>query len=100
MRYFGRFVLFISLVISWVVIDYFFGQKEAIQFWGIGLLSVSISFIFLTKLPVGIRGKVASFYLTGWSKAFVIIPGMVLGLSLTFYPHDVACFIELRGYVC
>ena len=70
------------------------------RFWGIGLLAMSVIYVFIKEIPVGFEGRTPSFYLKGWKKSFAIVPVALLGLSVSIFPHEIACYLELRGYNC
>lgn len=76
-----------------------FGQREAFRFWGICLVLTSIVFTFMKRIPVSV-GKTELRPLEGWRKAYVLVPCYAMGWAVTSFPHEVACAVNLRGYVC
>ncbi|MCZ8072778.1 MAG: hypothetical protein O9341_01480 [Paucibacter sp.] len=93
------FLGFLVLVGVWTIIDRVFGQREAFRFWGLMLLVTSLAFTFMKRIPVTV-GNTELKPLEGWRKAYVLIPTYAIGLAVTAFPHEVACAVNLKGYVC
>ncbi|WP_428506926.1 hypothetical protein [Roseateles sp.] len=93
------FLGFLVLVGVWTIIDRVFGQREAFRFWGLMLLVTSLAFTFMKRIPVTV-GNTELKPLEGWRKAYVLIPTYAIGLAVTTFPHEVACAVHLKGYVC
>ena len=93
------FLAFLVLVGAWTTIDRIFGQREAFRFWGLVLLSVSVVFTFMRRVPVRV-GNTELKPLEGWRKAYVLVPMYAIGLAVCLFPNEVACAVNLRGYIC
>jgi len=93
------FIAFVCFVGIWQLVHHFFGQTEAFRMWGIGLLAVALVLSINRSIVVHIGSRKVS-RLVGWRKAFVVLPAFVIGGLVSFYPHQVACSIALKRYVC
>ena len=93
------FVWFLVLAGSWIIVDRMFGQREAFRLWGIGLLVVSVVFTFMRRIPVRLGNRQLE-PLEGWRKAYVLAPTYAIGICVTLFPHEVACAMNLKGYLC
>ena len=63
------------------------------------LLVTSLAFTFMRRIQVMV-GNTELKPLEGWRKAYVLIPTYAIGLAVTTFPHEVACTVHLKGYVC
>lgn len=93
------FLGLLVLVGVWTIIDRVFGEREAFRFWGLMLLATSLAFTFMKRIPVTV-GNTELKPLEGWRKAYVLIPTHAIGLAVSTFPHEVACAVNLKGYVC
>lgn len=93
------FLGFLVLVGIWTMVDRLFGQREAFRLWGIALVVVSVVFTFMRRIPVTI-GNTELKPLEGWRKAYVLVPTYAIGMVVAFFPHEVACAVNLKGYIC
>jgi hypothetical protein len=89
------FVIFLVMVGASSMLD----QREAFRFWGVGLLAASLVATFLPRIPVRL-GYTELRPLEGWRKAYVLVPTYIIGITATFFPHEVACAVRLKGYIC
>lgn len=94
-----RFLAFVALVALAYFIQDRFGQTEGVRFWGIGLLVTSLVFTFLPRIPVFMGNRELA-PLEGWRKAYVLAPAYAIAILVTAFPHQVACAVHLKGYVC
>lgn len=92
-------IAFVCIAAIWQFVHLRFGQTEGFRVWGIGLLVVALVLSFMQNIPVHIGNREVS-QLVGWRKAFVVLPAAAIGSLVSFYPHQVACSISLKGYVC
>lgn len=90
---------FLVLVGVSMMIDRNFGQREAFRFWGLIVLATSVAFTFMKRIPVTV-GNTELRPLEGWRKAYVLVPTCAIGAAVILFPHEVACAVNLRGYVC
>lgn len=89
----------VAAALTWYLVDRFFGPTEGVRAWGMGLLAVSVFFTFRKEIPVTIgRTEVTS--LVGFRKALVLVPTYAIGLLISFKPHEVACAVHLKRYIC
>jgi hypothetical protein len=93
------FLGFIVLVVVWTMVDAIFGQREAFRVWGFGLLLMSVVFTVLRRIPVTLGNKEIA-PLEGWRKAYVLVPTYAIGICVSLFPHEVACAVNLKGYIC
>jgi hypothetical protein len=93
------FLGFLALAGVWAMVDRMFGQREAFRLWGIGLLIVSVVFTIMRRIPVSLGSKDLE-PLEGWHKAYVLVPTYAIGLGVCLFPHEVACAVNLKGYIC
>lgn len=93
------FLGFVVLAGLWAMVDRVFGQREAFRFWGIGLLAVSVVFTFIRSIPVTLGSKELA-PLEGWRKAYVLVPTYAISIVVIVFPHEVACAVNLKGYIC
>ncbi len=94
-----EFMAFVCLAVIWQAVHQMFGQAEGFRMWGIGLLVVSVALTFRASIPVHFgRRQVGE--LVGWRRAYVLLPAYIIGGLVTLFPHQVACTISLKGYVC
>jgi hypothetical protein len=90
---------FIALAGVWTMVDRIFGQREAFRLWGIGLLLASVVFTRMRRIPVSFGNKELQ-PLEGWRKAYVLGPTYTIGIGISLFPHEVACAVNLKGYIC
>jgi len=76
-----------------------YGDTEGFRVWGLAILVLSSFYLFVAEIPVAIGFRSLP-PLRGWRKAYVIGPAFLIGLAVSLHPHQVACAIHLRGYVC
>jgi hypothetical protein len=93
------FVGFLLLAGLWTMVHNLFGQTEGFRFWGLGLLVVSVVFTVQRTIPVTLGNKELR-PLEGWRKAYVLGPTYLIGVAVSLWPHEIACAINVRGYVC
>jgi hypothetical protein len=93
------FFAFVCLIAIWQTVHHFFGQTEAFRVWGIGLLIVALVLSLRQSIPLHVGNRKPT-QLAGWHKMIVVLPAIAIGCAVSFYPHQVACSISLRGYVC
>lgn len=93
------FLALSAVAACWAAVDHWFGQTEAVRVWGIGLLLVTGIFSVRQFIPVYLGNRLVS-ELTGWRKCWVLLPALALGALVAFFPHEVACAINLRSYKC
>lgn len=60
---------------------------------------VSVVFTFMNRIPVTLGNKDLK-PLEGWRKAYVLVPSYAIGVAVSLFPHEVACAVNLKGYVC
>jgi hypothetical protein len=94
----GFFGFFLLAGTSLVVHEWL-GQTAGFRFWGLALLVTSIVFTARRTIPVTL-GSTELTPLEGWRKAYVLVPTYSIGTVVSLWPHQVACAINLRGYVC
>jgi hypothetical protein len=98
----GRILSFLAFVVLaglWLMVHDIFGQTEGFRAWGVGLLIVSVVFTLRSSIPVHFGHREVN-VLTGWRKAYVLVPAYCLGGLISVFPHAVACAISLKGYAC
>jgi hypothetical protein len=93
------FLGFVVLAGTSAMVNSMFGQREAFRFWGICLVLVSSVFALLKRIPVHVGDRELR-PLEGWRKAYVLVPSYAIGLAVALFPHEVACAVNLKGYVC
>lgn len=93
------FVGFLLLAGVWTIVHEWFGQTAGFRFWGLALVVTSLVFTVRRTIPVTL-GNTELTPLEGWRKAYVLIPTYLIGAAVSLWPHQVACAINLRGYVC
>lgn len=87
------------LVFVWYMVGHYFGQTEAFRVWGLALLLYSVGSSFRKSIPVSLGDREIE-PLEGWRRAYVLVPTFALGALVSVFPHEVACSINLKGYVC
>jgi hypothetical protein len=90
---------FVVLCGVWTMIDRVYGQREAFRFWGVTLVAVSVVLTFMRRIPITV-GNTELKPLEGWRKAYVLVPSYAIGVAVSLFPHEIACGVNLRGYVC
>jgi Ca2+/H+ antiporter len=93
------FVGFALLAGTWAIVHDLFGQTAGFRFWGLALLATSLVFTLRRTIPVSL-GNTELSPLEGWRKTYVLVPMYAIGLAVSLWPHQVACAVSLRGYVC
>ena len=93
------FVGFVLLAGISVIVHELLGQAAGFRFWGLALLVTSVVFTVRRTIPVTL-GNTEITPLEGWRKAYVLVPMYFIGAVVSVWPHQVACAINLRGYVC
>lgn len=93
------FVAFVCFAGIWQTVHHFFGQTEALRVWGIGLLVVALVLSLRQSIPLQVGNRKPT-QLSGWHKMIVVLPALAIGGLVSFYPHQVACSISLKNYVC
>jgi hypothetical protein len=63
------------------------------------LLAVSVCFTSQKEIPLTI-GRTEVTPMAGWRKVLVHVPTFAIGLLISFKPHEVACAVNLKNYVC
>jgi hypothetical protein len=90
---------FVAVAAAWQYVFVRYGDTEGFRVWGLAILLVSFFYLFVAEIPVAIGSR--SFPpLKGWRKADVIAPAFLIGLVVSLHPHEVACALYMRGYVC
>lgn len=93
------FLAFILLVLLEQFVRGAYGDTEAFRLWGAALLLVSVGLSRLNSIPVYFGPKQVGF-LEGWRKLYVLVPSYMIAVLVCAFPHQVACAVNLRGYVC
>jgi hypothetical protein len=93
------FVAFVCLVAIWQTVHHLYGQTEGFRVWGVGLLIVALALSLKQSIPLHVGNREPT-QLAGWHKMTVVLPTIVIGCAVSFYPHQVACSISLKNYVC
>ena len=93
------FLAFAILAAVWHLVGSNFGQTASFRFWGIALLVISLIFTCLKSIPVTLGDKEVE-PLVGWRKAYLLIPMYIVGALVSVFPHEVACAVNLKGYIC
>ena len=93
------FLGFLALAGTWTMVHQVFGQREGFRFWGIALLVTSVIFTLRKQIPVTLGNRELA-PLEGRRKAYVLVPCYCVAVAVSFFPHEVACSVNLRGYVC
>jgi hypothetical protein len=93
------FVAFLLLAGAWAMVHELFGQTAGFRVWGIALLLTSVIFTVRRNIPVTL-GRTKITPLEGWRKAYVLVPTYCIGAAVALWPHQVACTVNLRGYLC
>ena len=92
-------VAFVLMAWVWHMVHTIFGPTEGFRFWGFGLLLVSVVFTARDSIPVTVGNKQLK-PLEGWRKSYVLVPTYAIGFLVAAFPHQIACAVNLRGYVC
>ncbi|WP_428415728.1 hypothetical protein [Methylibium sp.] len=90
---------FVLVVGTSIVVHAWLGQAAGFRFWGLALLVTSVVFTARRTIPVTL-GNTELTLLEGWRKAYVLVPTYAIGTVVVLWPNQVACTINLRGYVC
>jgi hypothetical protein len=93
------FIAFLALAATWKYVYVRFGDNAGDRFWGTGLLVTSIWFLFAKEIPISLGSQVIT-SLTGWRKAYVLVPAFALGLAVVLAPHELRCALHSRHRVC
>ena len=73
--------------------------RRRFAFGAPALLLISVGLTFAKRIPV-YSGPKQLAVLEGWRKLCVLVPSYSIALSVCFFPHQIACAANLRGYVC
>lgn len=92
------FLAFVALAVLVVVVHEEFGRKEAFRVSSIVLVVMSVGLAFQEQIHVSF-GDYELASLERWRKAYVLAPSRLFGLAIAILPHEVACMVNLRGYV-
>jgi thiol:disulfide interchange protein len=90
---------FVLLAAASFVVHEWLGQAAGFRFWGLALLVAAVVFTARRTIQVTL-GNTALTPLAGWRKAYVLVPAYAIGTVVSLWPHQVACAINLRGYLC
>ncbi len=93
------FIASILLAAVWYIVHETLGQTEGFRFWGAALLVTAVFFTSRKTIPVTL-GQTEIKPLQGWRKAYVLVPSYCIAIAVVLWPHQVACAVNLRGYVC
>lgn len=93
------FLGFVLLAAAWAIVHDLFGQTAGFRFWGVALLFTALAMTFRPEIPVSL-GNSEKTTLRGWRKACVLVPAYGIGAAVSLWPHQIACAVHLRGYVC
>jgi hypothetical protein len=87
------------LAVVWYAVEYMYGPIGGMRLvgaifllwaiWGIRAPSVTIS---LGQYPVG--------SVSGWKKAFVLVPGALIGLAVLVYAPEITCMSSHYAHLC
>ena len=83
----------------WYIVHDLFGQTAGFRFWGVMLLLTAVFLTLRRTIPFAI-GSTDLAPLQGWHKAYVLIPAYCIAICVIVWPHQVACAVTLKGYVC
>ena len=93
------FAAFVAVAILWTIVHERYGQTEGFRMWGIGLLVISVMLSFRKEIPVHLGSREVAL-LSGWRKAYGLVPAYSIGILVSLFPHAVACSVHLKGYQC
>jgi thiol:disulfide interchange protein len=93
------FLGFVLIAAAWAIVHDLFGQTAGFRFWGAALLVIAVILTFRREISVSV-GNTEKTTLCGWRKAYVLIPAYGIGAAVSLWPHQIACAVHLRGYVC
>lgn len=75
-------------------------QAMWVRLYGVAALFIALVFSLRQQISVHVRGGKELATLSGRKTLYVILPLFLIGTSLVLFPHEVACAIKLRNYVC
>jgi hypothetical protein len=87
------------VALAWYAVEYRYGPIGGTRLvgsfvllwaiWGVRAPSVTIS---LGQYPVG--------SVSGWKKAFVLVPGALIGLAVLVYAPEITCWPSRYAHLC
>jgi len=75
-------------------------QTAGVGLYGLAVLFIAFIFSLRREVSVHVRGGSEITSLSGHRKLYVLLPMIAIGSMLVLFPHDVACAVHLKGYVC
>lgn len=84
--------------IAWATVHRVFGQAAGVRAWRVTLLLVLIVLSVRGSIPLRLGSLEAN--LTGAAKWMLVAPVYAVALAVSVFPHELACAIHLKGYLC
>jgi hypothetical protein len=87
------------LVVVWNVVEYMYGPIGGTRFAGTLFLLSAIWLIRAPSIAISLgRHEVGS--VSGWKKAFVLVPAAAIGLALLVYAPEITCWPSRYRHLC
>jgi hypothetical protein len=87
------------LAVVWNVVEYMYGPIGGTRFAGTLFLLSAIWLIRAPSIAISLgRHEVGS--VSGWKKAFVLVPAAAIGLALLVYAPEITCVSTRYAHLC
>jgi hypothetical protein len=87
------------LAVVWNVVEYMYGPIGGTRFAGTLFLLSAIWLIRAPSIAISLgRHEVGS--VSGWKKAFVLVPAAAIGLALLVYAPEITCWPSRYRHLC
>jgi hypothetical protein len=89
-----RALVAFTFILVLAIVQQRFGYAAGVRALGIGLVVQGLVLLFRQSIDLG------TWELTGWMKAFTLLPLFIVGALAALYPNEFACAVNLRGRTC
>jgi hypothetical protein len=87
------------LAVVWNVVEYMYGPIGGTRFAGTLFLLSAIWMIRAPSIAISLgRHEVGS--VSGWKKAFVLVPAALIGLAFLVYAPEITCWPSRYAHLC
>jgi hypothetical protein len=87
------------LAVVWNVVEYMYGPIGGTRFAGTLFLLSAIWMIRAPSIAISLgRHEVGS--VSGWKKAFVLVPAAAIGLAMLVYAPEITCVSTRYAHLC
>ena len=94
-----NFVAFLVMAAVVIAVGIISGPIAQTRVFGILWLLGAAWLVFAKEIPVSL-GDVEVVRLRGWTKVFVILPALAVGVLLAVYAPEVTCWPQRRRHLC